>query len=290
MSLFDRLFDDAAVFPPGNAPLSRALCEHYEHRRLPRSRHVGPLVLPVAAVPGLDNDRPAMPDGQPLAVALTFSDGPSAVEGALSRPIPGLRVVTVEVALPPNVSAARAVSMLEKTVPPDVGVFVELPRDARRYDLIDALRATGYCAKIRTGGVTAGDYPGELRLGATIIDLVAAGVSFKATAGLHRAIRNTDSRNGFEQHGFLNIMLAVSAAVDGADTADVVELLGARDAHALARQLIGAVDEQVVLTRRVFRSLGTCSVIEPLEDLVELGLLPTDVLDDVVAVSGSVDD
>ncbi|OBH13567.1 hypothetical protein [Mycobacterium sp. E1747] len=290
MSLFDGFFDDAAVFPPGNAPLSRALCEHHEHGRLPRSRYVGPLVLPVAAVPELNNDRPAMPDSRPLTVALTFGDGPSAVEAALSRPIPGLRIVAVEVALPPNISAARTLSMLEKTVPPDVGVFVELPRDSRRYDLIDALRATGYCAKIRTGGVTAGEYPDELGLGATIIDLVAVGVSFKATAGLHRAIRNTDPRNGFEQHGFLNIMLAVSAAVDGADTADVVEILGARDANALARQLIGAVDEQVVLTRRVFRSLGTCSVIEPLEDLVALGLLPADALDDVVAVSGSIND
>ena len=46
---------------------------------------------------------------------------------------------------------------------------------------------------------------------------LSAGVAFKATAGLHHAVRNTDPATGFEQHGFLNLLAAVDAAHRGAD-------------------------------------------------------------------------
>ena len=41
--LFDRLVDDAAVFPPGLAPLDVAVREHLDRRTGPYAAHIGPL-------------------------------------------------------------------------------------------------------------------------------------------------------------------------------------------------------------------------------------------------------
>src|SRR2546423_9174583 len=51
---FVGLLDDAAVFPPGNAPLPDAVAAHREHRAAWYAPMVGPLLLPpedVAAAP-----------------------------------------------------------------------------------------------------------------------------------------------------------------------------------------------------------------------------------------------
>ncbi len=46
--LFAGLVDDAAMFPPGNAPLERALAEHLTYRQSGYAELVGPLLVPAA--------------------------------------------------------------------------------------------------------------------------------------------------------------------------------------------------------------------------------------------------
>ena len=94
--------------------------------------------------------------------------------------------------------------------------------------------------------------------------------AYKCTAGLHHALRHRDHETGFEHHGFLNVLLATRRAFDGGSVAEVAEVLDdhyANDLVALARtsDLAGA--------RRWFTSFGSCSVTEPLDDLLALGLL-----------------
>src|SRR5947207_13513042 len=67
--LFAGLVDDAALFPPGNAPMDRAVWEHTAHRSSWYSDLVGPLVCPASRVTEL---RSALPGGQTLGVALVF--------------------------------------------------------------------------------------------------------------------------------------------------------------------------------------------------------------------------
>ena len=50
---FDRFFDDAAIFPPGNAPLDVALKEHLARSGTADERYVGPLVVDTARLPEL---------------------------------------------------------------------------------------------------------------------------------------------------------------------------------------------------------------------------------------------
>ena len=105
-----------------------------------------------------------------------------------------------------------------------------------------------------------------------LAEVVRRELPFKATAGLHRAIRNTAPGTGFEQHGFLNILLAVDAALGGAPVADLAAVLADRDAAGVAARVAGLGEERIAAARARFTSFGTCSIDEPLADLAALGL------------------
>ncbi|GLW05973.1 hypothetical protein Misp01_11030 [Microtetraspora sp. NBRC 13810] len=143
-----------------------------------------------------------------------------------------------------------------------------------RFPLIEAI-AGRYRAKFRTGGVRADLHPGEAELATAVAAAVAAGVPFKATAGLHHALRNTDSETGFEQHGFLNPLLAADALAHGGSERDAGALLAERDGPTVAGLVRGLDEARVRRARSSFTSFGTCSITDPLTELVGLGVLTT---------------
>ena len=107
---------------------------------------------------------------------------------------------------------------------------------------------------------------------------VSRGVRLKCTAGLHHAVRHTDPATGFEHHGFLNVLLAVEALTEGRIGRCGRGLAaGDRFAASLGRAVGLWSPADMARTRAVFTSFGTCSVLEPVDDLVALGLLsPTE--------------
>ncbi|WP_037345533.1 hypothetical protein [Sciscionella sediminilitoris] len=266
VSLFHGFLDDAAVFPPGLKPLARAVSDHPVHRGAGYGKLVGPLILAAPALAELG----ALPvDSVPLELAITAPRGPAQLPEALRRAadLP-VRVVAFEVAVPEDLPVAEFFTGLEPAG--EVPVFVEIPRDARQAEVIANCASAGHHAKFRTGGVRAELYPDEPELAAALLAVVRAGLAFKATAGLHHALRNTDKDTGFEQHGFLNLLLATAAAVRGAPLQELITVLAERDGARIA-EAISTVDSSV---RAVFRSFGTCSITEPVTELADLGLIP----------------
>jgi hypothetical protein len=262
--LVRNLCDDAAVFPPGLVPLPEAVAAHRRYRESWFAGMVGPLVLPVSALGGF------LALGQPVPLCLTFPDGPGLLPAALRQGDPR----SVEIAVPAGLAIVDLVQQIEKALDGRrVDVAVEVPRDARRDAVLDALAGTPYRAKFRTGGVRAGMYPDEDELAGSVLAAARAGVAFKATAGLHHAVRNTDPETGFEQHGFLNLMLAADAAARGAGRPDLIRLLAERDGARVAGQVRALGAERTAAARRLFTSFGTCSITDPLRELTSLGLL-----------------
>ncbi len=276
MMIFDGFFDDAALFPPGDASMQLAVRAHRGHRSSPRARYTGPFVVAVTRVEELVAARSTLGDHDPLRIAVTLGNHSAAIEPALAAAdhAQGLQVAAVEFSLPPDLAVSDAMAAISAAaIPDEVAVFVEVPRDERRDRLIDALSGTALYAKLRTGGIYAGAYPDENELATTIHRAVTRDVAFKATAGLHHAIRNTDPHTGFEQHGFLNILVAVAAASDGAKPSDLRDILQRREPTGLATSVAALDPQSIPGIRGRFRSLGTCSILEPLADLVGLGLL-----------------
>ncbi|MFE6596914.1 hypothetical protein ACFU9O_25815 [Streptomyces albidoflavus] len=281
--LFAAFCDDAAVFPPGELPLDRAVAAHLRHVTAAHAPLVGPLVVPQARLPELAGLTAGLGRGS-LDLAVTVPSPEAAGQAlASAAALPAARPRCLEVAVPEDVPTAEIVPRLSTALKgaddrTGVTVYVEVPRDRRRAGLIAALADSPFLAKFRTGGVRAELYPDERELARAVLLAVGAGVPFKATAGLHHAVRNTDPRTGFEQHGHLNLLAATGAALGGAGEEEVVAVLAERDATTVAG-LVRALSPEV---RTAFRSFGTCSLAEPVGELAALGLLDPDLTKDLL--------
>lgn len=272
--LYRGLFDDAALFPPGNAPMGAALPAHRTHRTSERAPYVGPFLVSggrvgeLRAVLAREEPAPA-----PLDVVITVPGGADDVPGALDSlgVDPALNLVGMEVAAPPG-QAADTAAALVKALPGGAVGYVEVARGAESATDVAALVDTGANAKFRTGGVKAEAHPTEDELAALLFAAITAGVPFKCTAGLHHAVRHTTDE-GFEQHGFLNVLLATRTLLSAGSAADAEAVLADRDGRALAARIADLSDVEQAEVRARFRSFGTCSVIDPLKDLTVLGAL-----------------
>ncbi|OIV35426.1 hypothetical protein BIV57_21595 [Mangrovactinospora gilvigrisea] len=276
-ALFTTLFDDAALFPPGNAPMDSAVRAHEALLgREDTVELVGPFVCRSARIPELVGALAGLtppPDG--FFLSLVARGGRDELLAALAAAdAPPLVVGAVELA---NPDTAAAVAALDELLPKEAAGFVELPWRSLEAGL-DALAAStspdGLRAKFRTGGTDASAFPTEAQLAGAIAGAVRRGLAFKCTAGLHHAVRRADPETGFEHHGFLNVILATAAALDDpSDTAAVAAALAERDPQAVAERIRALDGPRAAAVRGRFTSFGTCSIDEPVCDLVDLGLL-----------------
>ncbi|TXS19703.1 hypothetical protein EAO68_02220 [Streptomyces sp. wa22] len=281
--LFASFCDDAAVFPPGEIPLAEAVPAHLGHVAAAHAPLVGPLVVPQARLAELAELTTAY-DAESVELSVTVPSPEDAAHARASvSALRAARLRFLEVAVPDGIPAVEIVPRLAAALSnaddgPLVTVYVEVPRDERRAELIASLADSPYLAKFRTGGTRAELYPDERELARAVHLAVGAGIPFKATAGLHHAVRNTDPRTLFEQHGHLNVLAATGAALDGAGEREIAAVLAERDAATVAG-LVRALSPQV---RKAFRSFGTCSLAEPVGELAALDLLGPDLIKDLL--------
>jgi hypothetical protein len=263
------LCDDAAVFPPGLAPLPDAVRAYRDRAGAWYAGLVGPLVLTAAVLSDLG---PLLSEGGPrLPLSVTMPGGPDGLPDVLaaSAHLP-IELRSIEVVVPAGMTTDAFFAQIDEVTGLDV--YIEVPRDRRRAEILDRLPGR-YRAKFRTGGVRADLYPDETELAAVIAAVVAARVPFKATAGLHHALRNTDPETGFEQHGFLNVLLATDVLLTEGTVQDAAALLAERDGTIVSGLVTGLGAERVAAARVAFTSFGTCSITDPLTELVELGVV-----------------
>jgi hypothetical protein len=275
---FEALLDDAAVFPPGNAPLETAMVDHDGHRSSKHAFMVGPFVVPDTALPELA--RLVATRSVQLEVSLVISGGAGAIEPALtySGRIDGLRVSAIECVARDDdlVAAVRRIATMTGPLPSTAAVWVELPPLTEEAPTpgwlagLDEIAMTGYGFKYRTGGLSAEAYPTEAQLASVVDAALDRELVTKFTAGLHNAVRHRDA-DGFEHHGFINVLNAFDAAIAGAAPPHIEVILGSRDGSALARRLRDRGEDAARRTRQAFASFGTCSIFEPVADLAELG-------------------
>ncbi len=269
-ALFDGFFDDAALFPPGDAPMAVAVPAHRD-LVVRFGALVGPFVVPASRLAELAG---CLDDGDALPVSV-IAPAPE-LAAAVDRVVAEPRLALVAVEVPgvlDDAAAAEAVGVLGAALPGGVTAAVELPRTAARDAVLDVLAGTGARAKLRTGGLRAELFPSAAELASTLHACLDRQVAVKCTAGLHAAVRHTDPATGFEHHGFLNVLVAVDALLAGEPAPAAASWLRRDDGLALAAAVLGWPADRVARARAAFTSFGTCSVLEPVTDLVALGLL-----------------
>ncbi len=266
--LSDQLIDDAAVFPPGNAPVDRALRDHAAWRGSAYEGLVGPLLLPASAVHAARNA------ADPTDVLSLGLIGDTGLEGLIAardamQDDAWFSIVQFELALRSPDDPPGAVKRLLSDLPFTAPTYIELPVDIEPEPVLAIIAEDGAeRAKFRCGPTLV---PTHLQLATFLLGCVRYRVPFKLTAGLHHALPTVDEESGVEQHGFLNTLAATSAAIDGAEASDVVAVLKHADAERLV-ELLEATGAAAM--RQLYRSFGSCSITEPYEEFAALSLLP----------------
>lgn len=156
-------------------------------------------------------------------------------------------------------------------------VYVEITDLA----LLDAIKHHGLRAKIRTGGVTADAFPPIGDVAKFLRAAKAAGVAFKATAGLHHPLRclkpltyASDAPAG-TMHGFLNVFLAAALPehADGILAEEEARAFTFDDEAAAWRGHRVTTEALRVMRHNFATSFGSCSFDEPVSDLRDYGWL-----------------
>ncbi len=210
--------------------------------------------------------------GAPLSVVVTGGAGQLAGPLGLAARL-GLQVAAVEIAVrdvDDPVGNVRRIDAALRAAEVDVPLFVELPGRATAAWLTaaDEVAACGHRLKLRLGNLDHDLVPDSATVAGWIDAALDRETRFKATAGLHRAVRHDPEGGG--AHGFLNVLAATRTLWDGGSLDDATAQLEQRDGAALAD---GLADGGVTAARRWFTSFGSCSVTEPRDDLIALGLV-----------------
>lgn len=163
--------------------------------------------------------------------------------------------------------------------------YVEFPPD-RALEILPVLAEKGGRAKLRMGGLTADAIPPVETVAGFLRACAAQRIPFKATAGLHHPVRGLhllapDGAARATMHGFLNLFLAAALAWFGAEERAVRRTLAEEDATAFRADddVIrwhehAMTADQLEMVRRDFAiSFGSCSFVEPVDDLTAMGWL-----------------
>jgi hypothetical protein len=291
-ALLTGLVDYAGLFPPAALSMDAAVAEYARSRRSPEAFMLGRFVVPAARLVELgraaDAHFPEPGSGEPWRLsALVGGDahGDAARIASFNDAHAGRAVVdAVELKA---ASPAQADEALE-VFPPGLTAFVEVPLDENLDGLLTALKRRGARAKIRTGGVVPEAIPEPADVARFIAACAAAGVAWKATAGLHHPVRAEQALT-YEpaseravMHGFLNVFAAAAFARKGAPIEDLEAVLREQDGDAFRFDAAGlrwrqrhATTDALAAARRDFAgSFGSCSFAEPVADLRALGVLP----------------
>jgi len=299
-ALFQGLIDYAGLFPPAQLSMQPAVEEYRTIRCGPYSWIAGRFIVPVSRIAELTASIGPTPI-QICAIADAGSDSREWFRNAQSRvgdlaavrQSSLLEVAAIEVAVP-ALTAARETfdpvigqfAMLAHSAAlGDLPVYVELPRGPRFEELLPsamfALARSKLGAKLRCGGVEPEAFPSAAEVAAFLLAAHEYDVPFKATAGLHHPIRAVEPSSGLLMHGFINLLAASVFVRGGSDRAELEAILEERDPAAFSvtdehfgwRDRFVDVAEVAQMRARGFIAYGSCSFLEPVGDLVALGML-----------------
>jgi hypothetical protein len=277
-ALLGRAIDYAGLFPPAALPLPAVVANYRGYQRSPHAWALGRLVVPaprLAELPppeagaGLAEER--------LPVAALIGSAMAEDVGLIERSRTGgvADVTAVEVKTHAPGAARQALG----DIPSSWTRYFEVPAGPAGDAVLDLLHGSGAHAKLRTGGTEPGAAPEAGALAHSLISFRERGLAFKATAGLHHPVRGrfplgapgtTDIL-----YGYLNLLLASALAWDRREEAVVCEALLESDpaafglggsaftwrGHSFGEPALRA------LRTEYFHGFGSCSFLEPIEEL-----------------------
>jgi hypothetical protein len=286
-TLLGGVVDYAGLFPPAGLSMAEAVREYAAARGGPDAWMLGRFVLPAGRLSEFADARRAALDAArqtegadeaPWRLSAIVRDGSGpdrdAVTGFnLDQDRHGAVVDTIE----SRPASMDGIDWLAASFGEGFEVYVEVPVGPDAAAWLERVNARGLRGKVRTGGVTAEAFPPPDALAAFLEAAVRLGVPFKATAGLHHAVRGT-YRLTYEpeamsapMYGYLNVLLAAAALAAGLPAAVARDLLTCDDRSGLSIANGTVRWGDVSLSREAIErvraghvvSFGSCSFREP---------------------------
>jgi hypothetical protein len=287
-ALLEGLIDYAGLFPPAALSMADAVRHYADCQQGAHAWTLGKFVVPVVRLDELtDCAAPLLGRGPAWQLsALGGAPDVVAIERFNARNGARALVGTLE-AKAQTAAEVEALMPCLEALGAGGTVYVEIPVARDPDQLVQAIKTCGLRAKVRTGGVTANGFPVAAQVARFLRSCAAHDVAFKATAGLHHALRGeyplTYDR-GSEcgtMFGFLNVFLAAAFVHSRTGAPDAAALLEERDARAFAFDAGGVTWRgfrleagAVHAARSQFAtSFGSCSFTEPMHELGAMGLL-----------------
>lgn len=277
--------DYAGLFPPAKLDMATAVRNYASYRSGEHAWALGRFIVPLSRLPEFEQALVHTIDGTGWRI--------SALAGAsLDQDVATIlafnkrRLASIDT-LEVKSSTVDDIRVVAGTVPSLLTTYVEIPLHPDPSPFVTAIGKSGLRAKARTGGTAPDAFPSSASLGKFIHACAAAGVPFKATAGLHHPLRaayrltyEPDSPTGM-MYGFLNVLVAAGVARGGGSIAEVIAALEEQSPNALY-----ANDDEIAWQQYRFDlasirsirsglaiSFGSCSFEEPIEDLKSFGFL-----------------
>lgn len=282
-ALLAGVVDYAGLFPPAGLAMPAAVVGYHEALAGPAAWMLGRFVVPASRLAELAEAVMALPaERAEWRVSAIVRDGVDAdaaavadFNNAFSRH--RARVDTVE----SKPAALDGLDALAAQFGAGIDLYVEIAPgpDADRW--LQHLAARGLRAKVRTGGVTTEAFPAPAALASFLAATVRRKVVFKATAGLHHAVRGS-FRLTYEpasaqapMYGYLNLLLATAVLHAGRPLAAAEAILQQTDASRLVFAADAVRWDDAVFPLSILRdtrarhlvSFGSCSFREPVEEL-----------------------
>jgi hypothetical protein len=293
-TLLASVVDYAGLFPPAELQMRAAVPRYGACRVGPFAWLLGRFVLPLAQLDEFEHHFDEMPPAEraspwPLSV-LAGRNLPADVKKIVDfnrrhgdEGRHDARIESIELKVHSLDDTAAAADVLAEPAE----VYFEIGISSDPAERLAAVAAAGGRAKVRAGGVSPDLFPSVPDLARFLQACASHRVPFKATAGLHWAIRGehpvADERSArVVMHGFLNLFVAAGLAFTDRVGAHVLEaVLDEQSPSAFAFDDTGVnihgrrlSCEDLAATRRGFAiSYGSCSIEQPVEDLTRLALI-----------------
>ncbi len=284
--LLTEIIDYAGLFPPSQVGMTSAVHNFADYLQSENAWMLGRFIVPISRLDEFLFEAESLFDQKPWRLSVIL-------EGNLEEAIEKINkfndansdkflVDTLEM----KVNSADEIHQASKILPNNLTTYFEIPLQEIMTDLMIALAMTKNRAKIRTGGITQNAFPNSADIIKFMRVCIAANVPFKATAGLHHPLKcvkpltyDADAAIG-TMHGFLNVFLSACFLRQDLNNSFVHKLINETDASKFkfnedsiswGSETISA--NAIAVTRgKNAISFGSCSFLEPIEDLQNAGL------------------
>jgi hypothetical protein len=282
-SLLSELIDYAGLYPPAALDMHTAVRNYLEYGNGAHKRALGRFVIDLARFPYLWDAAGDYVRNLRLTVIAAPDSDWSEVHRLIDK---GYVIESIEI----KPDAPEEIASIAEQLPAELTAYFEIPFDASPKWLY-AIEASGGRIKLRMGGTAAEAFPSPQSVATMLEELAHRRLVFKATAGLHHAVRGRHAIHCVAgdvpgdatavMHGFVNLSCAAALLYFGAEASDAQHALEEewpRSWQMMPEALAWGEyswngDELCEVRRQFFAGFGSCSFQEPIEELEAMGWL-----------------